>query len=213
MIDNFQSLISDFDYVIKRLDTLRVKETAVQNAIDISTREAEALQKRQDLIIRARERYKKAVDIRYTKSIKELEDLLNDVVDVIFYDKHYTINIDLSNKYNKSMSFWCYDADKDLMTPLSKPGTGRGVKTVVSTIIYAYYLLKFKAPYMFLDEGLINIDASYEHAFFDFIKELCKKDKLCLVLISHDERFFNYADEVYTVNDGVVLHEDSTIKM
>ena len=208
-----QKLLADLDYLAKYSISANIKCANLQKSNEFCTKEIEALQKRQQLICTAREFYKKAIDNSYERSIKELELLLNDVVDVIFYDKNYAVKMDLSDKYNKSLSFWLYDADKDMHTPLSRAGTGRGVKTVVSTIIYAYYLLKFKSPYMFLDESFVNIDASYITPFFEFLKELCKQEDLTIVLISHDERFMDYADVRITVNDGVVMVEDEKTKV
>lgn len=203
------NLVANLDNLQRIVDSSKSKKTVLEKSIKNSNSEIEALQQRKELLLTAREFYKKAIDNTYNRSIQELESLLNDVVGTIFYDKNYSVKMDLSDKHNKSLSFWLYDADKDLYTPLSKPGTGRGVKTVVSAFIYAYYLLKFKSPYMFLDESFVNIDASYISNFFSFMKELCKDENLTIVLISHDERFIEFADKRITVNDGnvVVLDE------
>ena len=56
--------------------------------------------------------------------------------------------------------------------------------------------------------------------FFDFLRKLCEDKKLIVVAISHDVRFFDYADKCYLVADGyvkelskddeVVLEEETT---
>lgn len=207
---DFNKLFSDLEYMRRYREQANAKINALQTSIDFCNKELESLQKRKELVVKAREFYKRAIDNTYNMSISELENLLNDVVSAIFYDKNYFVRMDLTDKYNKSLSFWLYDEDKDLLTPLSKPGTGKGVKTVVSAVIYAYYLLKFNAPYLFLDETFVNIDASYVSYFFTFMKELCKDEKLTMVLISHDERFAPFADVRISVNDGICKVHDST---
>ena len=196
-----------FNNVLYHLNNLKNRQQVLHNSIKAQNDDLSVLKQRLDLINRAKIQYKKAVDNTYTIKITELENLLNAVVSQIYYDKSYSVKIDLSDKYNKSLSFWLYDKDKDLLTPLSKPGTGRGIKTVVSSIIYIHYLLKFNAKYAFIDEGFVNIDASYVDSFFIFLKEWIKSKNMTVILNTHDERFDPYADCLYTINDGIIKYE------
>ena len=79
-------------------------------------------------------------------------------------------------------------------------------KTLLS-IIYIYYLLKFNAKYVFIDEGFVNIDSSYVDSFFIFLKEWIKSKNATVILNTHDERFDPFADAIYTINDGIVNYE------
>ena len=197
----------NFNNMLYHLNNLKNRKQVLENSIVAQKDNLKVLKNRLDLINRSKIQYKKAVDNTYTIKITELENLLNTVVSQIYYDKDYSVKIALSDKYNKSLSFWLYDKDKDLLTPLSKSGTGRGIKTVVSSIIYIYYLLKFNAKYVFIDEGFVNIDSSYVDSFFIFLKEWIKSKNATVILNTHDERFDPFADAIYTINDGIVNYE------
>ena len=136
-------------------------------------------------------------------SIKEMEDFVNHVLGYVFYDEDYSIRLDITNRHNKSITFYLYDGNKDLETPLRK-GNGKGIKAVVSFILLTYYLLRMKSPYIFLDESFVNISAGYVERFFEYVKLLCHKHNMCIALITHDPRFSDFADIVYEVKNGVV---------
>ena len=45
---------------------------------------------------------------------------------------------------------------------------------------------------------------NYISDFFDFLSKLCEKLQFTLILITHDERFIEYADRVYEISNGYV---------
>ena len=55
-----------------------------------------------------------------------------------------------------------------------------------------------------LDEAYSNISKNYISDFFDFLSKLCEKLQFTLILITHDERFIEYADRVYEISNGYV---------
>ena len=165
--------------------------------------DVDALKERKQLIESAKQYYLKVIDVCYMSSIKEMEDFVNHVLGYVFYDEDYSIRLDITNRHNKSITFYLYDGNKDLETPLRK-GNGKGIKAVVSFILLTYYLLRMKSPYIFLDESFVNISAGYVERFFEYVKLLCHKHNMCIALITHDPRFSDFADIVYEVKNGVV---------
>ena len=55
-----------------------------------------------------------------------------------------------------------------------------------------------------LDEAYSNISKEYISNFFDFISKLCDKLNFTVILITHDERFIEYANKVYEISNGYV---------
>lgn len=158
---------------------------------------------RQKMIENAKQYYLQFIDKVYLHSIEEMENFVNYVLSYVFFDEQYKIRFELSDKYNKSITFYLYDGKKDLELPLRK-GNGNGVKAVVSFVLLAYYLIRQQCQYMFLDEAFVNISAGYIDRFFDFVRTLCHEHGMCIVLITHDPRFVEFSDIIYEVKNGNV---------
>lgn len=195
---------------IDELKSLKTKVSYYNNKIDYLTKDVKVLteeiisfEERQKIIENAKQRYLKFIDKVYLHSIEEMENFANYVLSYVFIDEKYTLRFELSDKYNKSISFYIYNAKTDLELPLRK-GNGNGVKAVVSFILLAYYLIRQKCPYIFLDESFVNISESYIERFFDLVRTLCHDYNMCIVLITHDPRFIGFADTIYEVNHGEV---------
>lgn len=199
-VDDILSKIEDIQ---KRLTLYQSKGERAHNSIASFQNDIDVLNKRKQMIESAKQYYLKVVDMCYMHSIGEMEDFVNHVLGYVFYDESYKIRLDISNKHNKSLTFYLIDENKGLETPLRK-GNGKGVKAVVSFILLTYYLLKMKSNYIFLDEAFVNISEGYINRFFEYIKLLCNKYNMCIALITHDNRFPEFADIIYEVKHGVV---------
>lgn len=200
---NIDDLINKIDDIQKRLSIYQSKANRAIDAINLCQNDIKVLNKRKQMIENAKQYYLKVVDMCYLHSIGEMEDFVNHVLGYVFYDESYKIRLDISNRYNKSLTFYLIDENKDLETPLRK-GNGKGIKAVVSFILLTYYLLKMKSNYIFLDEAFVNISDGYINRFFEYIKLLCNKYNMCIALITHDNRFPEFADVIYEVKHGVV---------
>lgn len=200
---NIEELLNTISYIQKRTDIYKVQKKALQEGIDLMKDDVEVLSQRKQLIESSKQYYLKVVDMCYMHSIKEMEDFVNFVLAYVFYDESYRIKLDITNRYNKSITFYVIDENRGLELPLRK-GNGKGVKAVASFILLTYYLLRLKSPYLFLDESFVNISAGYVERFFEYVKRLCKEQNLCVVLITHDQRFPEYADKIYRVSKGEV---------
>lgn len=200
---SLDSLLKDISYIEKRFNTYNIKKDSMLKSIDAYSKDIAAIKDRLKLIESAKQYYLKVVDVCYMHSIKEMEDFVNQVLSYVFYDEDYKIRLDITNKRNKSITFYLIDNKKGLELPLRK-GNGKGIKAVVSCILLTYYLLRMKSHYLFLDESFVNISSGYIDRFFSFIKLLSHKHNMCIVLITHDVRFPSYADKVYNVKKGVI---------
>lgn len=198
-----KELLESLSDIKKRLSVYDIKAKNLLDGVKVLEGDIEVLRQRKNLIDSAKQYYLKVVDMCYMHSIKEMEDFVNHVLGYVFYDKNYRLKLDITNKHNKSITFYLIDEDKGLETPLRK-GNGKGIKAIVSFILLTYYLLRMKAPYLFLDESFVNISAGYIPRFFEYVKLLCNKHNMCVVLITHDPRFVEYADTIYEVKEGVV---------
>ena len=198
-----ETLLDKALHIQKRLDFYKLKKSMLLDSVKVLEDDVKVLSERKKLIESAKQYYLKVVDLCYMHSIGEMEDFVNHVLGYVFYDESYKVRLDITNKHNKSITFYLLDENKNLETPLRK-GNGKGVKAVVSFILLTYYLLRMKSPYLFLDESFVNISAGYVNRFFEYVKLLCHKHDMCVVLITHDPRFVDFADIIYEVKKGVV---------
>ena len=202
-IFNPLDLIEQIKSVKNRVSFYNDKLQYLANDIKVLSEDIAEFNNRQKMIENAKQYYLQFIDKVYLHSIEEMENFVNYVLSYVFFDEEYKIRFELSDKYNKSITFYLYDGKKGLELPLRK-GNGNGVKAVVSFVLLAYYLIRQQCPYMFLDEAFVNISAGYIERFFDFVRTLCHDHNMCIVLITHDPRFVDFADIIYEVKNGNV---------
>lgn len=148
--------------------------------------------------------YIKAVDILYEESIGALKETLNSALRYIIYDKNYNCNLILDDKRGtKTLELTLVDLDEDFEVDL-KDGAGQGIRTIISFILKAYYLINKESRILFLDEKYSALSEHYIPRFFEFIKNMAEAKNMIVVMITHDNRFMDYADNIYMVNMGNV---------
>lgn len=194
--------------MLQELEKLRYKvESINQSIINNEARINETennlneLNEKLESIVVSRQYYKKAIDIIYERSIQELKDVINSALLYIFKDRQLEVDIELSDKRGKSMTFLIKDQGKLVSL---KRGMGMGVKCVISAILHIYFLQCKNSKVLMLDEAYSNISKDYLVHFFEFISKLCDKLQFKLIIITHDERFVEYADKVYRISKGNV---------
>lgn len=152
-------------------------------------------------IVEAKTYYKKAIDIMYERSVVELKDILNSALTYAFKDRNFEMDIVISDKRGKSMSFVITENGKPANL---KTAMGMGVKCVISAVLQMYYLQCKNSNILLLDEAYSNISKSYVPEFFDFLRHMCEKLGFKIIIITHDERFLDFGDKIYTFDKGVV---------
>ena len=194
--------------ILRELQTCKFKLESIDKSISnisdvIDSLEAEyaQLKRKHEGIIESKQYYKKAIDIVYERSIVELKDVINSALTYIFSDKNLEIDIELSDKRGKSMTFIIKNNGKRVNL---KRGMGMGVKCVISCILHMYYLQCKGSRYLLLDEAYSAISKEYVGSFFDFLTKMCEKLDFVIIWITHDERFMPYANKVYAVSNGYV---------
>lgn len=155
----------------------------------------------------AKEFYKKAVDVLYQSSVGELEKVVNLALEFIFVDSKFRVGFETSEARGvKTLNISLRDESVDPPLEMDcKDGTGAGIRSVISAVLHAFYIINKKAyPVLFLDETYSAISAEYVDRFFTFLKGLCEKKDFHIVMITHDPRYLDYGDKRYRVREGRV---------
>lgn len=184
-----------------KLDSVATMQANLLQRISFLDKDIDDCDRNLKGVIESRQYYKKAIDLIYEKSIQELKDVLNSALSYIFKDKSLEVDIQLSDKRGKSLTFIITNNGRKVSL---KRGMGMGVKCVISCILHIYYLQCKNSKILMLDEAYSNISKNYISDFFDFLSKLCEKLQFTLILITHDERFIEYADRVYEISNGYV---------
>lgn len=195
------SVLDELKHYRYKIDEIKAKKLKLIDEKKLVEDTLNQLNNKLNIIIESSKYYKKAIDICYERSVKELQDTINAALKYVYDDRNIEIKIVLSDKRGKSLSLECYEDE----LPVSlKDGQGKGVCCVVSAIIHIYYLNCKGCNILLLDEAYSNVYQDNVEPFFNFLVSLCKKLNFSIVFITHDPRFEGYATKVYEVNKGVV---------
>lgn len=198
-----KELLDRFNYSIQRLKKLPNNRELIKEQTQNYKKQIQENKDKIVLVQDSRIAYQKAIDVFYEQSIGQLEKLINLGLKQIFFDRSLQIKIELSNEEKKEKSFSFEVIDTVTGEPEDiRDGTGAGVRSVISFIILSYYLMQFNSPYIIADEAYSQISKDYVDGFFQFVHRLCDEEGLIFILISHDERFVYYADQIISVSEG-----------
>ena len=189
---------------IQEVKSLINQLPALQEAKEYNEKNIKKQEEYLKFINTSKEYYVKAIDIMYEESIGALKETLNSALRYIVYDKNYNCNLILDDKRGaKTLELTLVDLDEDFEVDL-KDGAGQGIRTIISFILKAYYLINKGRRVLFLDEKYSALSEHYVPRFFEFLKKMAEEKGMIVVLITHDTRFMDYADNIYMVNMGNV---------
>ena len=201
-------ILSTIDYNIKNFSELINKKKIYESDIERREKEVEQYAKRLKFLKCTKELYLNAVDLMYQESIGVLQETLNSAMQYVMKDKDYSVKLELEDKRGaKTLNLALIDNEKGFEVDL-KDGVGQGVRTIISFVLKAYYLVNDNSKVLMLDEKYSALSAQYIPYFMEFLKKFTEERAFIIVMITHDNRFVNYGDKVYIVADGIVREEN-----
>lgn len=175
-------------------------------SIEDVTKDNDRLKKQINLLTESLEVVKVCINKLSEGHISHLQELVNSMLNTVFYDKKYSIDMQLNDTKNgKVLDLFLIDStlsDEDpVVTELSS--NGGGLQTVVGFVLQIYFIIYFKQErILFLDEALSAVSSEYIPTLVDFMRGLVDKYQFKFVAIFHDTRFSEYADTIYQVSNG-----------
>ena len=149
---------------------------------------------------------KKCMDQLSRSQINHLSDLLNSSVATIFFDRQYSIELQVTELRNQNQLKLILHEDTPEGTIISDINdNGFGLKGVIGFILQCYFILYYKQqPIIFLDEAFGNLSSQYLPYLKSLLTSLTAKYGFKFVLITHDNRLAELADRTYQVHLGNV---------
>lgn len=201
---DIKNTVDSVNYNISSIETILEQKDAVKSTLAKYEKDFKEAENRIQFLSDTKGFYVKAVDLMYEESIGALKDTLNTALQYIIFDKNYACNLTLEDKRGtKNLYLSLEDKDEDTEVDM-KHGVGQGIRSVISAVLKTFYLLNQDSNILLVDEKYSYLSDQYIPRFFDFLRKLCEDKKLIVVAISHDVRFFDYADKCYLVADGYV---------
>lgn len=207
-----KGIITTLDYNIKTIENLFSNKEYFQSEIDKYSNTIAEQEERGLFLKDCKTLYTQAVDYLYKESIGTLEDTLNTALQYIIFDKDYSVKLELEDgRVGKALNISLVD-NKEGFTVDLFDSVGNGIRTIISFVLKVYYLLNEGSKILFLDEKYSALSAQYVPLFFEFMKRMTEEKDFIIVMVTHDERFMDYADRTYRINDGVVVLEEENDK-
>ena len=149
---------------------------------------------------------KKMLDQLSKSQIQHLSDLLNSSVQSIFFDRQYSIELQVTELRNQNqLKLLLHEDTADGHVVSDINDNGYGLKGIIGFILQCYFILYYKqTPILFLDEAFGNLPSQYLPYPKALITSLTNKYGFQFVLITHDERLMQLADRTYQVRLGNV---------
>lgn len=148
---------------------------------------------------------KNLIQTMATEHINEVADFINEGLKTIFYDKEYTIEIEIEDKRNlKQANLYLIEKNgDDILKSSLKDSVGGGVLVTIGFLLQVFYIQYHGlSPIIFLDEAFTQLSDKYIIYLKMFIEDLAKRLGFIFVLITHDERLMHNAAKTYEVEGG-----------
>lgn len=164
---------------------------------------ARDLQDRVDLLDLVANLIRTLIDQEITEGVKAIETLQSEGVQAVFDDQNINVRaeIDVSRgKVNVSLVTSQTKEDGTVIEGVSLEGFGGAVSTVQSVLLrLALIVRRGLRPVLFLDESLPAFDERYVLNMAAFLKTLCRKMGVDILLVTHNPALVDAADRAYRI--------------
>lgn len=143
------------------------------------------------------------VDAEITEGVKAIEVLQSEGVRAVFTDQDLQVRADVEvsrGKVNVSLITSQREENGTLVEGMSLDGFGGAITTVQSILLrLALIFRRGLRPVLFLDETLPAIDDRYVHNMAAFLKALCHRMGVDILLVTHNPALVDAGDRAYRI--------------
>lgn len=190
------SLRSKLDRVVGQRDALTLRVSKVKD--DITRLEAE-----ERLADMSANLLRLLIDKEVSIGVKAVEELLTEGLQAVFDDQNLSVRADVDVQRGKvSVDFITVQKHSDgtVTEGLSREAFGGAVTTVQSVLLRLIVTLRRGLrPIAFLDETLPAFDSNYVHNMATFLRTLCNRLDMDILLVSHNPAMVEAADHAYRI--------------
>jgi DNA repair exonuclease SbcCD ATPase subunit len=186
-------------------ETARIlgRRDATRNGLKEAQVSVRALEERADLLDLVAALIRSLIDAEITEGVKAIETLQTEGVHAVFDDQEISVRADvevLRGKVNVSLVTIQKQENGDNIEGVSLEGFGGAVSTVQSVLLrLALIFRRGLRPVLFLDESLPAFDERYVLNMAAFLKTLCARMGVDILLVTHNPILVEAADRAYRI--------------
>lgn len=143
------------------------------------------------------------IDAELTEGVKAIESLQSEGVRAVFNDQDLQVRADVEvsrGKVSVSLVTTQRQENGDVIEGMSLDGFGGAVSTVQSILLrLAILFRRGLRPVLFLDETLPAFDDRYVHNMAAFLKVLCRRMGVDILLVTHNPTLVDAGDRAYRI--------------
>lgn len=143
------------------------------------------------------------IDSEITEGVKAIETLQSEGVQAVFDDQNISVRAEVEvsrGKVHVSLVTSQTKEDGTVVEGASLDGFGGAVSTVQSILLrIALIVRRGLRPALFLDESLPAFDERYVLNMASFLKTLCRKMGVDILLVTHNPALVDAADRAYRI--------------
>ena len=185
------------------LDVLRGGRDAATVRLSRASAEVSRLEGEEEVADLAGGVLRTLIDDEVTLSVKAVEGLLTDGLRAVFDDQDLSVRADVDvqrGKVSVDLVTVQRQADGTVTEGLSREAFGGAVTTVQSVLLRTIVIVRRgMRPVLFLDESLPAFDANYVGNMGAFLRSLCGKLGMDILLVSHNPAMVEAADRAYRI--------------
>lgn len=178
------------------------RREAARETLEASRAAVASLQEKLDLLDLVAGLLRSLIDAEITEGVKAIETLQTEGVRAVFDDQDISVRAEvevLRGKVNVSLVTSQMKGDEKI-EGLSLDGFGGSVSTIQSVLLrLALIIRRGLRPVLFLDESLPAFDEKYILNMALFLKALCARMGVDILLITHNPLLVEAADHAYRI--------------
>lgn len=179
------------------------RRDAAQDSLDAARAASSTLAERVDLLDLVSVLIRTLIDAEITEGVKAIETLQTEGVRAVFDDQEIRVRADVEvqrGKVNVSLVTVQTKENGDVIEGMSLEGFGGAVSTVQSVLLrLALIFRRGLRPVLFLDESLPAFDERYVLNMAAFLKTLCARMGVDILLVTHNPVLVEQADRAYRI--------------
>ncbi len=195
-IHAFEGLKSRSLLVRDRLKELQVRKQVLEER----QAQTEALQQRQtnrlSVLTRVLQLYRCLTDAMVVDQVKQLESLISEGLQAVFYDQSISFKAEVgevANKVSVDLTLTCDGTTGDMLESF-----GGGPASIVSLLLRTFMLIRLKKfPILLLDETLLAVSGSYVETTGTLLRKLAASSNLPILMVTHNASFLETADQSF----------------
>lgn len=202
------ALAQRLDAVTTRVSELKGARAALEKSLEDLRAEIDDLAARGVLLTKTVELFHHLLDRLIYSGVESISEIVSEGLKAIFHDQDIAFKGEISTKRN--LTHVDFKTVQDGVEGPALEAFGGGVSSVESLILRLLVILKTGlARFVMLDESLAALSEQYDEAAATFIKQMCEKLDMDLLLITHKPQYLDYADTAYQAE----VQSDGTMKL